>query len=70
MGNCLKKVLNFFRTFSAVYYISGKKLREVKPIAQGGYGFVSLVQDVETHKLYALKKMICQNPDQKKMYLH
>jgi hypothetical protein len=33
MGNCLKKVLNLFRNFSAVHYISGKKLRDVKPIA-------------------------------------
>jgi hypothetical protein len=65
MGNCIKFILGWFHSFSAAYLISGKKLREVKHIAEGGYGFVTLVEDIETRKKYAMKKMICQTPDQK-----
>lgn len=43
MGNCLKYILSIFKPFSTIYRISGKKLREVKHIAEGGYGYVSLV---------------------------
>lgn len=69
MGNCLKLVLNWLQSFSAAtLIISGKKLREVKHIAEGGYGFVTLVQDTETRRLYAMKKMICQTPEQRIMY--
>lgn len=69
MGNCLKYIFSLFRTsFSTIHLISGKKIREIKPIAEGGYGFVILVEDVDTHKHYAMKKMICQTPDQKRMY--
>lgn len=68
MGNCLKYILGLVHSFSAVHRISGKKLREVRHIAEGGYGYVSLVEDVETRKNYAMKKMICQTPEQKAMY--
>lgn len=60
MGNCIKYIMGLFHTFSTIYRISGKKLREVKHIAEGGYGYVSLVEDMETGKHYAMKKMICQ----------
>lgn len=60
MGNCLKYIMKFIHPFSATHRISGKILREVKHIAQGGYGYVSLVEDTETGKNYAMKKMICQ----------
>lgn len=43
MGNCLKYIMSLFHSFSTIYRISGKKLREIKHIAEGGYGFVSLV---------------------------
>lgn len=46
MGNCLKYITNLFRNFSHIHRISGKKLREVKHIAEGGYGYVSLVKDI------------------------
>ena len=46
MGNCFKIILNWVHSFSAAHLISGKKLREVKHIAEGGYGFVTLVEDV------------------------
>lgn len=46
MGNCINHILTWVRSFNAVYKISGKKLRQLKNIAEGGYGFVSLVQDV------------------------
>ena len=61
MGNCVRYVLSLFTNFS-IHRISGKKLREVKQIAEGGYGFVSLVEDVETGKNFAMKKLLCQTP--------
>lgn len=69
MGNCLKYVVDLFTNLST-HRIAGKKLREVKQIAEGGYGFVSLVQDVETGRNYAMKKLICQSPEHKQMYYH
>jgi hypothetical protein len=44
MGNCLNKILSLFkRSFSTIHLISGKRLREIRQIAEGGYGFVILV---------------------------
>lgn len=59
MGNCLEKCLKLFRKFN-IHRISGKKLREIRHLAEGGYGYVSLVEDTETNQYYAMKKMICQ----------
>jgi len=59
MGNCLNYLLSFF-TQAKTHRISGKKLREIKQIAEGGYGYVILVEDTETSKNYAMKKLICQ----------
>lgn len=61
MGNCIRYVLGLFGTFS-IHRIAGKKIREIKQIAEGGYGFVSLVEDIETRKVFAMKKLICQTP--------
>lgn len=69
MGNCIRHCLNLFKSFST-HRIAGKKLRDVRQIAEGGYGFVSLVEDIETGRNYAMKKLICQSPEQKQMYYH
>ena len=61
MGNCIQFILKFFSR-GAIHRISGKKIREIKQLAEGGYGFVSLVEDAETGKNYAMKKLICQIP--------
>ena len=37
-------------------------------IAEGGYGYVILVEDVDTRQHYALKKLICQNHEQVSNY--
>jgi serine/threonine protein kinase len=60
MGSCLDCVMSFFRQ-SKIHKISGRKLREIKQIAEGGYGYVILVEDTETRKNYAMKKLICQS---------
>jgi serine/threonine protein kinase len=70
MGNCMRFIKALLRTFSAVYRISGKTLREVRPLAEGGYGSVVLMEDIETGIKYAMKKMLCQTEEQKRMYAH
>ena len=59
MGNCIQKIIQIFRG-GRVINISGKKLRELHQIAEGGYGYVILAEDVDSRKKYALKKLICQ----------
>lgn len=59
MGNCLDKIISLFKP-GKTYHISGKRLRELNQIAEGGYGYVMLVQDNDSKKQYALKKLICQ----------
>lgn len=51
--------MSFFKV-TKTYHISGKKLRELHQIAEGGYGYVLLVEDIDSSKRYALKKLICQ----------
>lgn len=59
MGNCIQKIIQMFQR-GRVINISGKKLRELHQIAEGGYGYVILAEDVDSRKKYALKKLICQ----------
>lgn len=40
---------------SRIFLIEDKKIKTKKILAQGGYGFVYLVQDLHTKKKYALK---------------
>ena len=44
MGNCINYFMKFIGR-GAIHRISGKKIREIKQLAEGGYGFVSLVED-------------------------
>lgn len=44
----------------AQHNIAGKRLREIRVLAEGGYGYIWRVQDTATGAEYALKKMICQ----------
>jgi serine/threonine protein kinase len=64
MGNCLETIISLF-TNRKNYQISGKKLRELHQIAEGGYGYVLLVEDADSKTKYALKKLICQTEEQK-----
>jgi serine/threonine protein kinase len=64
MGGCLEAVISIFKV-RKTYNISGKKMRELYQIAEGGYGYVLLVEDVDSKKKYALKKLICQTDEQK-----
>jgi len=60
MGNCwvwLKSILPFQ---GAQHNIAGRRLREIRVLAEGGYGYIWRVQDTTTGTEYALKKMICQ----------
>lgn len=59
MGGCLDRLLSVFK-LRKTYNISGKNLRELNLIAEGGYGYVLLVEDTDSKKKYALKKLICQ----------
>ncbi|PFH37223.1 Tyrosine kinase-like (TKL) protein [Besnoitia besnoiti] len=43
------------------YVIGNRTLREEKPISEGGYAFVSIVRDVATGELFALKRILCQD---------
>ncbi len=43
--------------------VEGYKVRILKTIAEGGYGFVYLVEQEQTKKKYALKKSITQNEE-------
>ena len=69
MGGCLEAVISMFK-IRRIYNISGKKLRELHQIAEGGYGYVLLVEDIDSKKKYALKKLICQTDEQKENFKH
>ncbi len=60
----MKKWLRTTRRFN----INGKRLQEIHQIAEGGYGYVLLVEDIDSKKQYALKKLICQTEEQKANY--
>ena len=60
MGNCLDIILGLFKR-SRTFNINGKTLKELHQIAEGGYGYVLLVEDMDLKRHYALKKLICQN---------
>ena len=67
MGNCLEILKRWLKP-SRIFNISGKRLRELHQIAEGGYGYVLLVEDTDNRKQYALKKLICQNEEHKTNY--
>lgn len=46
------------------YAIAGRVLIEECPIGEGGFAFVWKVQDTNTHEVFALKKIICQDKQQ------
>jgi serine/threonine protein kinase len=67
MGACLNYVKRWLRV-GRIFNINGKRLKELSLIAEGGYGYVLLVEDIDTSKQYALKKLICQTKEQKENY--
>ncbi|TFJ81000.1 hypothetical protein NSK_007643 [Nannochloropsis salina CCMP1776] len=42
----------------------GRKVRIVKQLAEGGFGYVFLAQDRRTGEAFALKRMLCQTQEQ------
>lgn len=42
------------------HHIAGRRIRELKVMAEGGYGYIWRVQDANSGQYLALKKMICQ----------
>ncbi|VWU50851.1 serine/threonine protein kinase, putative [Hepatocystis sp. ex Piliocolobus tephrosceles] len=49
-----------------IYNINGKTIREEKLISEGSFSFVYLARDMNTNKLYIIKKTICQTKEQLK----
>eukprot|EP00455_Lapot_gusevi_P037736 TRINITY_DN42333_c0_g1_i1.p1 TRINITY_DN42333_c0_g1~~TRINITY_DN42333_c0_g1_i1.p1 ORF type:complete len:152 (+),score=31.73 TRINITY_DN42333_c0_g1_i1:69-458(+) len=49
--------------------IGDRKLRVKQRLAEGGYSFVDLVEDVKTHELFALKKMLAQDEEGNRLAL-
>ena len=48
--------------FSKIYVFSeDRKVEEIKNIAEGGFGYVSLVRDCKSKQEYAMKKIISQD---------
>jgi serine/threonine protein kinase len=60
MGNCLAWLKSILPFQGTQHNIAGRRLREVRVLAEGGYGYIWRVQDTRTGNYYALKKMICQ----------
>ncbi|KAI1289824.1 Cyclin-G-associated kinase [Halotydeus destructor] len=46
--------------------LDGKRLRVDRVIAEGGFGFVFKVRDVQSHEVYALKRLIAADKEAKK----
>ena len=67
MGGCLEIIKGWFKV-GRRFNINGKRLKELHQIAEGGYGYVLLVEDVDSKRHYALKKLICQNEESKHSY--
>jgi serine/threonine protein kinase len=67
MGGCLELIRGLFRSTRS-FNIDGKRLKEIHQIAEGGYGYILLVQDTDSKKHYALKKLICQTEEQKQNF--
>ena len=49
---------------SGIMKVGRRKVAIVRELAQGGFGKVYLVQDVDTNTEYAMKHMICQSTEQ------
>jgi hypothetical protein len=64
MGNCLKWLISIIPFRGAQHHIAGRRLRELRVLAEGGYGYIWRVQDTNSGTYLALKKMICQVKDQ------
>jgi len=44
--------------------IKGRKLRIIKQLAEGGFGFVFVAKDLQTKQLFALKQIRCSIQEQ------
>lgn len=50
-----------------IYKINGRTIIEEKLISEGAYSYVYMAKDLNTNKIFALKKTICQDKEQLKM---
>lgn len=50
-----------------IYNINGKTIKEDNLISEGAYSFVYLANDLNTNKIYTIKKTICQNKEKLEM---
>ncbi|CRG97101.1 serine/threonine protein kinase, putative [Plasmodium gallinaceum] len=50
-----------------IYNINGKTIREEKLISEGAYSFVYMAKDLNTNKIFTLKKTICQDKEKFEM---
>ncbi|KAJ8681593.1 hypothetical protein QAD02_017385 [Eretmocerus hayati] len=47
--------------------VNGKKYVVLEHLGEGGFSTVSLVEDVQTHRKYAIKKIICHGPEDQRL---
>lgn len=45
------------------------RVKTTRLLAEGGFGYVYLVQDIRTDQQFALKKMLCQTPEHVRVML-
>ncbi|SCP03746.1 serine/threonine protein kinase, putative [Plasmodium malariae] len=50
-----------------IYNINGRTIREEKLLSEGAYSFVYLAKDLNTNKIYSIKKTICQDKEKLEM---